>query len=186
MSAQKPLVFLDIETTGRDREKHFMLEIALRVYGTDHEFHRVIHHYAGSRAITQMNAWCVEHHGRSCLLDEVAEAWRSAATVEGELLAFLKGAGFAKREAVVAGNSIHFDRGFLSWHMRELHEFLHYRMFDVSTVRRFILETAEPDTPVWRQAHERAYGPDTSAHRAKLDVEECIAEYESYRDWVRR
>jgi len=63
-------------------------------------------------------ARCHSHEGR----------WTNE--VRSELLEFI-----GPNKPILAGNSIHFDRGFLTTHMPSVVDALHYRMIDVSALK---------------------------------------------------
>ena len=90
--------------------------------------------------------------------------------VESEL-AFVE-AHCEKRTAPLCGNSVHTDRAFLWRHMRRLHDHLHYRNVDVSTVKE-LLRRWFPDR----------YDPPAKAgrHEARSDIHESIEELRYYR-----
>jgi len=58
--------------------------------------------------------------------------------VEGAFIAWLEAQGFKKGEAVIAGSSIGVDRVWIATQMPALHEFLSYRMVDVSALRGLV------------------------------------------------
>jgi oligoribonuclease len=66
----------------------------------------------------------------------------------------------------LAGNSIHFDRGFMKVHLPEAEAQLHYRMIDVSTIN-------EMASRFWKPAHD-ARPKAKLAHRAMPDAEESL------------
>ena len=81
-------------------------------------------------------------------------------------------AQYAKpREAVMAGNSIHADRRFISKYMPTLDGFLHYRQVDVSSIK--VLANA------WHP--EIAKFEKKKAHTALSDIHESLAELAYYR-----
>ena len=67
----------------------------------------------------------------------------------------------------------HTDRAFLWSHMRALHEFLHYRNVDVSTLKELIRRWY-PDR--WQPPKK------AGSHQARADIHESIAELRYYRD----
>ncbi len=75
---------------------------------------------------------------------------------------------------VMAGNSIHFDRSFIRRHMPLLHERLHYRLVDVSTIK----ELARRWYP---EAEKYAPKKSDSKHRAMDDILASIEELRLYR-----
>ena len=54
---------------------------------------------------------------------------------EDLILDFLKSKNIQPKTVPLAGNSIHMDRLFMTFHMPRLTEFLHYRIVEVSTIK---------------------------------------------------
>jgi oligoribonuclease len=91
----------------------------------------VIHH--SDEVLNNMNAWCIEHHGKSGLTQKSRDSTVSMAEAEEQLLEFIA-AHTPYQSAQLAGNSVHVDRLFLMKYMPRVVEHLHYRIVDVSTV----------------------------------------------------
>ncbi|KAJ2340341.1 hypothetical protein GGF43_006434 [Coemansia sp. RSA 2618] len=95
------------------------------------------------------------------------------AQAEAAVLALVRRHCSQPRSAVLAGNSVHADRAFLSRLMPELTAFLHYRIVDVSSVK----ELARRWSP-----HVLAAAPaKKETHRALDDILESIAELRYYK-----
>lgn len=80
-------------------------------------------------------------------------------------------------DIILAGSSVHFDRGFIANEMLRLDERLSHRHFDVSTLRMFFdglgyHELSERDTP--------------STHRAKQDIVDSYKLARQYVEWVNK
>ena len=90
-----------------------------------------------------------------------------------QTLAFLQQHIEKARTVPLCGNSIGTDRRFLSIHLPEIEEFLHYRSVDVSTVKE-LARRWYPD--VVAAAPSKAGG-----HRALDDIRESVAELRYYR-----
>lgn len=78
-------------------------------------------------------------------------------------------------DIILAGSSVHFDRGFIATEMQRLDQRLSYRHFDVSTLRMFFdglgyWELSERDKP--------------SKHRAKHDIVDSYKLARKYVEWV--
>ena len=79
-------------------------------------------------------------------------------------------------QAVLCGNSIATDRGFIARDMPQLDTYLHYRMIDVSSIKELC-----------RRWYPRIYfgQPEKGlAHRALADIRESIRELDYYRKTV--
>lgn len=78
-------------------------------------------------------------HMRSGLLDDVGAALKDVKHAEHEMLRLLDQYEAGQSEAVVyllAGSSIHFDRGFLNHHMPAFAARISHRHFDVSVLHQ--------------------------------------------------
>ncbi|KAJ1728824.1 rna exonuclease [Coemansia biformis] len=142
-----PMVWIDCEMTGLDYQHDTIIEIAciitdgdLNILETGKDI--VIHQ---SKAVMDgMNDWCKEHHGRSGLTQSVLASTVTMAEAEASVLALVKRHCSRPRTAVLAGNSVHADRAFLTRLMPELTEFLHYRIIDVSSVKELARRWSRP------------------------------------------
>lgn len=182
MAEDNRLVWLDVETTGLDSETDRILEIGVVV--TDEELNEVgdplvLTVHQEEYVLERMNDWCKETHGQSGLVDAVRGASLRTGEVESNLIVWLKGMGFEPKSAVIAGYSIHFDRRFIARRMPDLHEFLHHRLFDVSTLRGAVARWFPEEHPV-RQLAERSRDHDDDAHRALADIRAAIEECRRY------
>ena len=207
------LVFLDMEMTGLNPETDCILEVAVAVVEATPEglgkalqalravpaipdvvdagafWYRGVVNQPES-VLAEMNSWCVKHHSASGLIDMVRRSPLSLFSVEKVLLHFLyEMSDFEAGTAVLAGNTIHFDRAFIRRWMPDLDAFLHYRLFDISTLRQFILTLGaapsnRPSGGAFWEAHAYATrkqsGPDDDAHRAFPDVIASIEELLMY------
>ena len=168
------LVWIDCEMTGLDPARHVLLEIATLV--TDYELHIVAR--GPSLAIRQratrlaaMDAWCLRTHGRSGLLDRVRNEGVTLREAERQTLAFVRRYCHAG-SAPLCGNSIGQDKRFLVKYMPAVHDYLSYRVIDVSSVKLLVQQ--------WYPARF-ALPPKGESHRALADIEESIAELRYYR-----
>lgn len=168
------LVWVDCEMTGLDPNRHVLLEIATIV--TDYEL-RIIARgpdvaiKATPRKLAAMDRWCRTTHGGSGLLERIRTEGVSVAEAERQTLAFVKRYCYAQT-APLCGNSIGQDKRFLVKYMPRLHDFLHYRVIDVSSVK--LLASA------W-YGPQAAPPPKADTHRALADIESSIAELAHYR-----
>ncbi len=168
------MVWVDCEMTGLDPSRHVILEIATII--TDFDLNIVAR--GPELAIRQspakmraMDPWPRRVHKASGLLERVANEGVTLAEAEAQTLRFVRKYCYAKT-APLCGNSVWQDKRFLSRYMRAFHDFLHYRIVDVSTVKQLVSHWC-PD---------RKYGAvKTETHRALADIEESIAELASYK-----
>ncbi|HWW62185.1 MAG TPA: oligoribonuclease, partial [Thermoanaerobaculia bacterium] len=124
--------------------------------------------------LESMDAWNRRTHKKSGLLTRVREEGVSVAEAEKQTLAFVKRHCYA-RTAPLCGNSIGQDKRFLAKYMPKLHDFLHYKVVDVSSIKVLAKE--------WYGGKYES-PPKQELHRALADIEESIAELDYYRKTV--
>jgi oligoribonuclease len=175
MQDPKNLVWIDMEMTGLDPEKHTVIEIATVI--TD-SFLKTIAEgpclavHQPETVLKNMEPWSVEHHGASGLTQRVRESKISMKEAEDETLAFIQKYCLEK-VSPLCGSSIHQDRRFLVRYMPRIHQYLHYRMIDVSSVKELVSR--------WHPFGVRP-PPKADSHLAMGDIKESIAELMFYRD----
>jgi oligoribonuclease len=175
--SKKNLVWIDCEMTGLDPMKDTLLEIATII--TDYELEivargPVLAIRTSEARLAAMDAWNRRTHKKSGLLDRVRTEGVTAAEAEKQTLGFVKKYCYA-RTAPLCGNTIGQDKRFLARYMPDLHEFLHYKVIDVSSIK--LLAKA------W---YGNKYEPPKKQelHRAQADIEESIAELRYFREHV--
>jgi oligoribonuclease len=168
------MVWVDCEMTGLDPSRHVILEIATII--TDFDLNVVAR--GPELAIRQtaakmraMDPWPRRTHTASGLLDRVAAEGVPLAEAEAQTLRFVRKHCYANT-APLCGNSVWQDKRFLSRYMPAFHDFLHYRIVDVSTVKQLVSHWC-PD--------RKFSTPKTETHRALADIEESIAELAAYK-----
>ncbi len=172
------LVWIDLEMTGLEPEKHVILEIATLITDGDLELLAEGPSVAIARKsedLEQMNSWNVTTHTESGLIDRVTSSETSISDAEQITLSFLE-KWVGKGAAPLAGNSIGQDRLFLRKEMPTVHEYLHYRNVDVSTLKE-LARRWYPDNPEFKKKN---------THRALDDIRESIAELKYYRTTLLR
>ena len=123
------LVWLDLEMTGLEPDRHVIIEIASLVTDANLEILAEGPVFAIRRTDEQlalMDAWNRGTHGASGLLKRIAEASVEVEEAERETLAFMR-KWVQKGQSPLAGNSIAQDRRFLRREMPKVDAFLHYR-----------------------------------------------------------
>lgn len=186
------LVFVDIETTGLEEDKDFILEVGLKV--TDANLNvlgewssLVLNEGQSWRAKLAGNTFVWEMHMKSGLIKELDDlqnkvyrpgsfepnvvAWAAYQWLENEM-------GLIPGIQPMVGSSVHFDRDFLFVHMITLHSFFSYREADVSGLKewckRFNPDVAEDVT--------KRFKKEDSKHRVLPDIDNTIAELKFYVD----
>ncbi len=169
------LVWLDLEMTGLDPRKDFILEIATIV--TDCQLNivaegpnLVIHQ--PDHVLDAMDEWCTNQHGKSGLTQKVKDSTLTEADAIKQTMAFLE-QYVAAGESPLCGNSIGQDRRFLFMHMPELENFFHYRSIDVSTIKE-LARRWKPELP--KKVKKQG------THLALDDIRESIMELQLYKD----
>jgi oligoribonuclease len=168
------LVWIDLEMTGLDPVGCHIMEIGCLVTDGDLDLvaegpDLIIHN--SEEQLTTLSQWCLDHFGRGDFIDRVRASEVSLRAAEEQVLAFLQehtGPG----ESPLCGNSVHHDREFLRHHMPQLHEYLHYRNIDVSTVKQLVNR--------WYPG-QVSPPPKAEHHRAMADIRESLLELRYYR-----
>lgn len=166
------LLWVDLEMTGLDPEEDVILEVAAEV--TDFKFKTLASYEAivkqDKQTVVdrmQKNIWWKDYpENRDEFVAKLAGG-KPDGQVEAELVKLVE-QQFGSEPAVLAGNSIHNDRGFIKKHWPQLDLKLHYRMLDVSA---------------WKVFMQGAYGVQfekKEVHRAFDDIQASIAELQHY------
>jgi len=179
------LLWVDVETSGLDPATDELLEVAVAVTDGSLGYRAGISYVIKpSRDVESLRASChaavLAMHDDNGLWSDVAALGQPVEAVESLLLDFAQ-QWVPKGASPMCGNSVHFDRLWLSHHMPRLHDHFHYRNLDVSS---------------WKEGFKRwaAIGewktdlldrPDL-AHRAHADVTESIKEMQYYRRYAFR
>ncbi len=168
---------MDLEMTGLDPSRHVIVEIATLL--TDDNLELIAEGpdlvvRATEAELSEMADVVVQMHTKSGLIDQIRSSTISLAEAGAETLAFLRSHIPTERTVPLCGNSIGTDRRFLSVHLPEIEDFLHYRSVDVSTLK----ELAKRWNPaILGGAPRKAEG-----HRALDDIRESVEELRYYRE----
>lgn len=167
------LVWLDMEMTGLDPETCVPVEVAMIVTNPDLKeegrYAAVIHQEEA--ALASMNDFVRNMHTQNGLLAKVKQSTTTLAEADSAL-AQLVTTHCPEGEAVLAGNSIHQDRRFITRYFPELEKRLHYRMVDVSTLKELVRR--------W-YGDQALFTKPESDHTALADTQQSIAELAFYR-----
>lgn len=164
-----------MEMTGLVPETDRIIEVALVI--TDADLNTVaeapvlVVHQPDS-VLDGMDAWNKSTHGKSGLIEKIKVSTLDDASVESQMLAFLK-EYVPIRTSPMCGNSICQDRRFLARWMPELEAYFHYRNLDVSTLKE-LAKRWKPEVSKGIKKHGK--------HEALADIYESIAEMKHYRE----
>lgn len=115
----------------------------------------------------------------SQLIPKIIASTVTEAEAEERMLSFIKRHAVNK-SAPLCGNSIHGDRMFLKLRMPALHDYLHYRCIDVSSIKELARR--------WRPEHFEAAAmlKLNKTHHALDDIRGSIEELRLYRErWLK-
>ncbi len=164
-----------MEMTGLSPDSDRIIEVALVI--TDGNLETVaeapvlVVHQTDS-VLDGMDNWNKSTHGKSGLIDKVKASALDEATVEAQMIEFLK-EYVPARISPMCGNSICQDRRFLARWMPQLEDYFHYRNLDVSTLKE-LAKRWKPEVASGIKKHGK--------HEALADIYESIAEMKHYRD----
>ena len=161
--------------TGLDPSVDELVEVAVVI--TDYElnpvdegFHIVIK--PSDKAFAQMSDFVRDMHQTSGLLDDITGGV-PLEEAETTILSYIQRFVPESQSAPLAGNTIGTDRAFIQKYLPTVHEHLHYRNIDVSTIKELS-----------KQWYPKAYyqSPEKNGgHRALADIRESIRELAYYR-----
>lgn len=169
------LLWIDLEMTGLDSKKDVILEVAVEV--TDFDFKTLASYEAiikhPESVLENMNEWSLKQHAESGLTAKIRTIGRDESEVIHELVGFIK-AQFGSEPAIIAGNSIHNDRLFITKWWPSVDALLHYRMLDVSSFK------------ILMEAKHSIYYTKKDVHRAFDDIQASIAELQYYMEKLKQ
>lgn len=172
------LVWIDLEMTGLEIERHVIVQAALAVTDMAATEEPEVHDFVIAQpeaALAAMDDFVRRMHTRSGLLERVRRSGLHVQEAEDRILD-LVAARCGPKEGYLAGNSVWVDRTFLRHAMPRLEGYLHYRQVDVSSFK------------VMAQAWygERADFKKEEKHVAAGDIAESMAELRFYRELFKR
>jgi len=163
--------------TGLDPGREAIIEIASII--TDYDLHIVATGPAiaikpSPARLRGMDAWNRRTHTASGLLERVRTEGVPVAEAERRTLNFIRRHCYAGT-APLCGNSIGHDKRFIAKYMPRFHDYLSYRVIDVSSIKLLVNQ--------WYGGRYAA-PPKQETHTALADIQESIAELRHYRKTV--
>jgi oligoribonuclease len=171
------LLWVDLEMTGLNATEDVILEVAAEI--TDFDFKTLASYETRvqqQRDLVvdrmQKNIWWKDYPAnRDDFLGKLDSA-KPSHQVERELMELID-EHFGDEPAILAGNSIHNDRGFIKYWWPALDLKLHYRMLDVSSLK------------IVMQGKFGVEFEKKELHRAFDDIQASIAELQYYLEWLK-
>jgi oligoribonuclease len=177
LSPMTKLLWVDLEMTGLDPAKDRILEVAIII--TDFDFKEltrykalVKHDQGELKELLNANPfWVSRSKDKNIFLKGLGA--KPSQKIEAELIELIKET-FKDEPAVLAGNSIYFDRQFIKQYWPNAEKLLHYRMLDVSSYK------------ILMQSKYSVEYTKKEAHRALEDIKESIAELKFYLEYFKK
>ncbi len=174
---KKTLVWIDLEMTGLDVEKDVILEVAVLVTDdqlnvVDEGLDLIVH--CDDETLAGMNDWCVNQHGTSGLTQACKDSGLTIADVEKQVMEYLR-KHCEEGKAILCGNSVWIDKVFIMKQMKQVYDFLNYRIIDVTTVKELAKRWTSVAEPMKKETH-----------RALDDIKESIEELKLYKKEIFR
>jgi len=124
--------------------------------------------------LDSMDEWCTTTHAATGLTDRVLKSSVTPEQASASLLAYLKTHIPREKSGILCGNSVHFDKVFLANEMKDVINWLSYRIGDVSSIKEFAKRWCSED--MLKGLPEKTY-----THEAKMDILESIEEARYYK-----
>ena len=177
MKDKSNLIWIDLEMTGLDTKRDYIIEIAtivtdknLNILGEGPNL--VVHQI--DEVMNNMDDWNTNQHARTGLTEEVKMSTINEIQAESDTINFLEQYIF-KGESPLCGNTICQDRRFLARCMPKLEAFCHYRNLDVSSIREVGKRWFYDDMDNFKKHGN---------HRALGDIRDSIEELKYYRKTI--
>jgi len=125
----------------------------------------------------RMDEWCTRVHGSSGLTSAVVASGVTPGQAAEGLLAYIRRHIPEPKVALLAGNSVHADKGFLRKEpYSKVMDHLHYRILDVSSLKEAALR--------WAPHTLAGVSPKKGLHKAREDILESIEEARYYKEAI--
>lgn len=166
------LLWTDCEMTGLNFKTDKLLEIACILTKIDN-IDKVLFQYhsyfkQNKKNTDKMNNICKNMHTNSGLINKVLSSKATYKKVENEILNLIVSHVPTDEKIYIAGNSVYTDLVFIKNSLPILFQRIHYRIFDISTLK---LIANTKNIPSFKKEKK---------HEASSDIHESIAEYKYY------
>lgn len=169
-----------MQMTGLNPEKETIMSISCFITDAqlnlvhDKGWDAIIHH--DESTLDQMDDWCTNTHGKSGLTAACITSTTTHGQAASGLLRYVMEYVLEPRRGLLAGNSVHCDKAFLSKPpYNNVMNYLSYRIMDVSTLKEVAMRWA-PDDVLLNIPRKKLL------HQAREDILESIEEAKYYRD----
>lgn len=166
--------------TGLDPERDKIMSICCLITDAnlklfDEQGFEIIVHQ-DKETLDQMDEWCTKTHGKTGLTEACLKSTTTAENAAEGLIKYIEELVPRSRTALLAGNSVHQDKAFLSKAPYDVvARYLHYRILDISSIKEAMRRWAP------QEVLDRVPGK-KNLHQAKEDILESIEEARFYRD----
>lgn len=161
-------IWCDLETTGLDRKTDVIMEVGILVKGV--EYSTPIYNPPQD---LRMDDYVRKMHGRTGLTAKCDVMGISVARADVAVMQRLMDAGIKPGTGILAGSSIHFDRGFIDEYMPGFSRMLSHRMVDVSSFK-LVLKDLRP--ALYDQLFKNSPYPE---HSVMADIRQSMADLET-------
>ncbi|WP_343128176.1 oligoribonuclease [Buchnera aphidicola (Takecallis taiwana)] len=134
------LIWIDLEMTGLNPDKHRIIEISTVITNANINIIAVgpcipIHQHP--KHLSLMNTWNRKTHTKTNLINKIQTSRYNEKKAEQEILNFIK-QWVPNKKSPMCGNTISQDRRFLLKYMPKLESYFHYRHIDISTIKELL------------------------------------------------
>ena len=173
MKDKSNLIWIDLEMTGLDTQRDYIIEIATIVTDKDLNIlgegpNLIIHQI--DEVMNNMDDWNKSQHSSSGLIEEVKKSIITEQVAEIETLEFVS-KYVSEKQSPMCGNTVSHDRRFLIKYMPRLESYFNYRHIDVSSFKEVAVRWMNE-----AQTYEKK-----GSHRALGDIKESVEELKFYK-----
>lgn len=179
MMARK-LYWADVETSGLSPNSERLLEIVVVEADFDKPFELADEPIVSAvfgltpNDVAGFSPFIRDMHTKNGLIEECLASATDYAGVEHALCAAIPFVEDREEMPVLAGSSVHFDRGFINYYLPSVGARFSHRYYDVSALKLFAQSLGMPRFPK------------AEAHRALDDIRESVAHAKAVSEWLRQ